>query len=267
MDSKSALFTTEELSDKTLKKVNKSSHVKDKEFVNIFDLLDNDVDFKTETKSYHVPLKAEYLKKDDDIDRSTLYSFGGLFELLHADVGNLELLGKSAADPKCLSNVYPMKNRKLIALKLEKFYKNVSEKRKNKKMRLQTDLQFKQNKVFDLNKKYNVEMFSAAVRSGKAFAAKQKIRELKKRISKLLALSKNMKIRKSPNETTSKAVDDMNSLPTIKYGIAPDTVEEKSLSSEAYKEWFDIRRLQKVSKAANRQERYETKKYLRKRRS
>ena len=166
----------------------KSSYVKDKEFVNIFDLLDKDVGFKTETKSFHVPLKAEYLKKDDDIDRLTLYSFGGPFELLHADTGNLELLGKSAADPKyCLllvdlftskPYVFPMKIRKLIALKPEKYYKDVSEKGKNKKMRLQTDLEFKQNKIFDLNKKYNVEMFSTTVRGGKAFVAEQKIREL-----------------------------------------------------------------------------------------
>ena len=219
-------------------------------------------------------MKAEYLKKDNDIDRSTLYSFGGPFELLHADLGNLEFLGKSAADPKyCLlivdlftskTYVYPMKNTKLIALKLEKFYKDVSEKRKNKKMRSQTDLEFKRKKIFDLNKKYNVEMFSTVVRGGKAFAAEQKIRELKKRISQLLLLNKNTKTRKRPNEIISKAADNMNSIPTIKYGVAPNTVEEKSLSSEAYKEWFDIRGLQKVSNAANRYDRYETKKYFRK---
>ena len=29
-------------------------------------------------------------KKRHDIDRSTLYSFDGPFQLLHADVGNLE---------------------------------------------------------------------------------------------------------------------------------------------------------------------------------
>ena len=51
-----------------------------------------------------------------------------------------------------------MKNRKLIPLKLEKIYKEVEGKRKNKRTRLQTDLEFKQNKIFDLNKKYNVVM-------------------------------------------------------------------------------------------------------------
>ena len=41
-----------------------------------------------------------YWKKKDDTDRSTLYSFDGPFKLLRAEVGNLEFLGKSAADPK-----------------------------------------------------------------------------------------------------------------------------------------------------------------------
>ena len=37
-------------------------------------------------------------RKSDDIDRSTLFTFQGPFELLHAYLGNLEFLGKSAAD-------------------------------------------------------------------------------------------------------------------------------------------------------------------------
>ena len=57
-------------------------------------------------------------------------------------------------------------------------------------MRLQTDLEFKQKKIYDLNKKYNVEMCSSAVRCEKAFAAEQNLRELKKRISRLLVLQK-----------------------------------------------------------------------------
>ena len=61
----------------------------------------------------------------------------------------------------------------MIPLKLEKFYKDVADKRGNKKLRLQTDLEFKQKKI-DLNKEYNVDMFCTAVRGGKAFAAEQK---------------------------------------------------------------------------------------------
>ena len=45
-----------------------------------------------------------------------------------------------------------MTNRSLIPLKLEKCYKEVSEKHKNKKMRLRTDLEFKQKKYLILKK-------------------------------------------------------------------------------------------------------------------
>ena len=70
---------------------------------------------------------------------------------MHGDIRDLRFLGKSAADRKyCLllvdlftpkAYVYGMKNMSLIPLTLERFYKEVSKKRKNKKMRLQTDLQ------------------------------------------------------------------------------------------------------------------------------
>ena len=86
-----------------MKKLRKSSCKKDKEFVNLLSLLDNNVYFNKKSKDYSIPIKAEYVQKNDDIDRSTLYSLWGPFELLHADVGNLEFLGKSAVDPKyCL---------------------------------------------------------------------------------------------------------------------------------------------------------------------
>ena len=41
-------------------------------------------------KSKYIPLKTTFFEKNDDIDRSSLYSFGGPFQLLHNDVGNLE---------------------------------------------------------------------------------------------------------------------------------------------------------------------------------
>ena len=51
-----------------------------------------------------------------------------------------------------------------------------------KTMRLQVDNEFQQVKLKDLNDKNNVKMFTISVRGGKAFAAEQKIRELKIRI-------------------------------------------------------------------------------------
>ena len=47
-------------------------------------------------------------------------------------------------------------------------------------MRFQTDQEFKQKKIFELNEKFNLEMYSTNLRGRKAFAAEQKIRELKK---------------------------------------------------------------------------------------
>ena len=120
-------------------------------------MLENKEDlFKKDDGRYSVPIKAEYVQKSDDIDRSTLFSVQAPFDLMHADAGDLHFLGKSAADPKyCLLlvdiftskiYVYGMKNRSLIPLKLEKFYKDVADKRGNKKLRLQTDREFKQKK-------------------------------------------------------------------------------------------------------------------------
>ena len=54
-------------------------------------------------------------------------------------------------------------------------------------MRLQVDNEFLQVKVKDFNNENNVEMFTSSVRGGKAFAAEQKIRQLKTRTLKLNA--------------------------------------------------------------------------------
>ena len=69
-----------------------------------------------------------------------------------------------------------MKSRNLLARKLKLFYEDVKNKRTGR-MRLQTDLEFKQNQIFKLNDEFNVDMFHTRLRGGKAFAAEQKIRE------------------------------------------------------------------------------------------
>ena len=110
--------------------------------------------------------------------------------MLHADIANLRFLAKSAANPKyCLLlvdlftskiYVYSMKNC-LLAKKLELFYNNIQYKRTGQ-MRLQTDLEFNQNKIKQRDKTFDVDMFHTQLRGGKAFAAKQKIREFKKKL-------------------------------------------------------------------------------------
>ena len=52
-----------------------------------------------------------------------------------------------------------MKSRKSIANKMKIFYKEVEEKRKGQKTKLQTDQEFRQKKIFELNKKYNTDVF------------------------------------------------------------------------------------------------------------
>ena len=56
----------------------------------------------------------------------------------------------------------------------------------------------------------------------------------------------------------------MNGLSWEKYGIKPEELEQKSLGSEAYRERFDLRNLQKISKEQNRLTRYGQKIYERK---
>lgn len=68
----------------------------DKKLVNLFN---SNVDFLDDEKKT-VPIKTTFVEKKGDLDRLTLYNFDGPFQLLYADIENLEFLGKSTADPK-----------------------------------------------------------------------------------------------------------------------------------------------------------------------
>ena len=59
-----------------------------------------------------------------------------------------------------------MKSRKQIRQRLEQFYRDVANKRKGKKMKLQVDQEFQQVKIKDLNDLNKVQMFSTALRGG-----------------------------------------------------------------------------------------------------
>ena len=153
----------------------------------------------------------------------TLYSFDRPFQLIHADVGDLEFLGKNITFPHYVlvlvdlfpSKIYtyPMKSRKQIRQKLEQFYFDIRGKRKGNKMKLQVDQEFQQVKIMDLNDLNNVEMFSTPIRGAKAFAAEQKIRELKTRIAKLAS----QKLKITPKEITEMPTTNMNIQPSKKY--------------------------------------------------
>ena len=136
-----------------------------------------------------------------------------------------------------------MKNRSLLAKNLKLFYEEIDSKR-NGKMTLQTDQEFNQNAIKRLNKEFGVEMFHTKVRGGKAFAAEQKIREFKKILLKSKRFVKSGGQRIKPNELIKKAVQNMNETNSTKYGIHPDTVENKTVESskdsEFNREMYDF---------------------------
>ena len=67
-----------------------------------------------------------------------------------------------------------------------------------------------------------------------------------------------------PYEVIRKSTNNMNSLPSKKYSIAFNKIEKKSLGSEQLKEWFDMNRIEKISREVGRQERYHKNIYDRK---
>ena len=190
--------------------------------------------------------------------------------MIHGDVGNLEFLGKNAIFPQYVlvlvdsfsSKVYtyPMRSRKQIRQRLEQFYGDVRSKRKGKKMKLQVDQEFQQIRIKELNEQNNVEMFSTSRRGGKAFAAEQKNRELKTRISKL----KGQKLKVIPQKIIEISAQNMNIPPSRKYGLSPEEVESRALESERFKTLFNMHRIEKTGKLIQRMDRYNRKKYSKK---
>ena len=264
-DEESVLFASEKLNKQFFKKIKRSKYEKDI-FLKLYNQVEN---VNLEEKEDIVPVFTPFVENQRNIDRSTLYSFNGPFQLLHADIADIRFFSKSAADPHyCLLFVdlftqkiytYPMKKRSLLKKKMEAFYEEVSQKRKEK-MHLQTDLEFQQNEIKNLNKKYNVEMFSTRVRGRKAFAAEQKIKEFKKLLLKVKALYKKNETKIKPNELIKKVTMNINKTKTAKYQIEPENVEKKSLEDGNFREKFDFYRIDKVSKHSKRIIRYMAKK-------
>ena len=266
-DGKSVFFSADRINKTLLNKGRKSPYEKDKVFYNLFKKAENkDVIYEKE----RIPFYTPYIPQKKNIDRSTLYTVNGPLQFFHADVAYLKFLAKSAVDPKyallCVDlftskvYVYTMKKRSNLVNKLADFYNEIEGKRnKNEKMRLQTDQEFQQNEIKKLNLKYNVEMFSTRIRGGKAFAAEQKIRELKKVIFKTKNIYKLSKKKINSKKIIQKAVENLNKTNSEKYGLPPEIIEKKTLANNVFKEIFDFYRLVKVSKAANRYERYNEK--------
>ena len=136
VDPSSVSFSEEILDKKLLNKLKKSKCKTDKLFYKLVNLIDS----KNVFDDGRALIRTDYVEKTE-IDRSTQYSFDGPFQLLHADVGNLEFLGKNATFPQYVLVIvdlfpskvyaYSMKSRKQILQKL-KLFSDVRNKRKGK---------------------------------------------------------------------------------------------------------------------------------------
>ena len=267
-DENSVFFSADRINQTLLRKGKKSSYEKDKVFLKLFNVAENKkVIYEKEER---VPFYTPFAPQKRNIDRSTLYTVNGPLQFFHADIAFLKFLAKSAVDPKyallCVDlftskvYVYTMRKKSNLVNKLETFYKEIEPKRDKKEiMRLQTDQEFQQNEIKKINLKYNVDMFSTNIRGGKAFAAEQKIRELKKILFKTKNAYKRSKKEINSKKIIEKAIENMNKINSEKYGLPPEIIEKKTLSDNVFKEIFDFYRMVKVSKAVDRYERYNEK--------
>ena len=89
-------------------------------------------------------------------------------------------------------------------------------------MRLQVGNEFQQATIKDLSDENNIEMFTSSVRGGMAFAAEQKIQELKSRIEKLKAL----KMKVTSTKIISTSSENMNSVMNEKYRLSPNEIKK-----------------------------------------
>ena len=228
-----------------------------------------------------MPLSTLFVKKRQSIIYTTLYSFSGPFEALQADRAYISFSARLAVDPKfCFllddlftSKIYtyPMKIRNLLAKRMELFYNDINKKRDGK-MRLQTDRKFKERTIFEYNKKFNVEMCSTNLRGGKAFEVEQKIRELKKTLLRSKRMEKFKGKRIKPNELMKKATFNLNITRSAKYGYLhthPQQIEEQALDPKTgkyFQEVYDFDRLIKIKENRDWLERFNAKVDRRKKR-
>lgn len=83
-DLKSVLFTEENINEKVLKRYKKSTCEKYNEFLKYLMTLIINLLMKIKK----IPLQTSFDEKNDEIDRSILYSLDSPLHLLHADVAN-----------------------------------------------------------------------------------------------------------------------------------------------------------------------------------
>ena len=100
-------------------------------------------------------------------------------------------------------------------------------------------------------------MFTTSVKGGKAFAAKQKIRELTTRVSKLYT----QKLKMPPTKIILNSANNINNAQSEKYGFSSEEIERKSLSDKRFRAMFYMHNIEKTNLLRDRLKRYDDKKY------
>ena len=94
-DGESVLFASKKINKQLIKKIKRSKYEKDITFLKLHNNIKNvNLDEKEE-----IPTVVPFIKNKKHIDNSTLYSFNGPFQLLHADIADIRFFSKSAVDP------------------------------------------------------------------------------------------------------------------------------------------------------------------------
>ena len=107
-----------------------------------------------------------------------------------------------------------------------------------------------------------MQIIHTKIRGRKAFAAEQKIREFKIILFRSKRLEKEKGKRLKPNDLIKKAAQNMNKTISIKYQLAPETIEKRSLNwndVKYFQEIYDFMRLRKIETNQSRNDQYSEK--------
>ena len=104
-------------------------------------------------------------------------------------------------------------------------------------------------------------MFTSPVRGGTTFAAEQKIKELKTRVSKLDA----QKFKISPAKIVQNSILNVSLMKSVKYDLCSKEIEKQSLAGEQFKTVFNMHGIKKSQRLHGRLDKYDVMKYSAKR--
>ena len=279
----SVVYTSDySLTSGQLKKLKKSGLENDRYFLKQYLLfrdnhreIPNVLVLPTSKAEEKIPVVARYTKAPF-YNRSTLYSIGGPFELLHVDLADVNFTKPSATDPKYVLlavdlfsskiYVYPMKKRNNLVKFMSQLYKDLESDGRNENtsepMRVQSDQEFLQNAISKLNIEHNVIGFASKLNDGHAFAAEQKIRDLKTYINRAQRLSKFGGSRRlNGYENVRLAAKRLNSVRTAKYETIPNKVQSITARDDAMRALYNNYRLGIVSRNNVRDDKYTDKRY------